>query len=141
MAPIDENTPASPRESVGQLVAGNAVSVNEKLTLRALAEALSAADIGAALVRRDDGRVGIVSERDVTRALADNADPDAVWAADIMTEELVTADVDEAILQVALRMIDEGIRHIAVVERDEVVGVVSSRAVFRVFAEDALEGW
>ena len=141
MAPIDETTPASPRESVGQLVSGEPVSVGEKLTLRALAAALSTADIGAALVRRDDGTVGIVSERDVTRALADDADPDAVWAADIMTEELVTADADETILQVALRMIDEGIRHIAVVEQDDIVGVVSSKDVFLAFAEDALETW
>jgi len=98
-------------------------------------------------VHRDGSTVGIVSERDVTRALADDADPDAVWSANIMTEERVTAEADEAdeadeaILRVALRMLDERIRHVAIVEDDDIIEVVSSRDVFRVFAEDALENW
>ena len=95
-------------------------------------------------MHRDGSTVGIVSERDVTRALADDADPDAVWSANIMTEERVTAEADEAdeaILRVALRMLDERIRHVAIVEDDDIIEVVSSRDVFRVFAEDALENW
>jgi CBS domain-containing protein len=82
-----------------------------------------------------------VSERDVTRALADNADPDVVWSADVMTEDLVTARADELIMTVALRLIHEAIRHIVVLDEEDVVGIVSSRDVFRVLAEELLESW
>ena len=40
---------------------------------------------------------------------------------------------------VALRLIDQGIRHIAVLDDDNVLGIVSSRDVFRILAEDLLE--
>ena len=100
---------------------------------------LAASDVGAALVRCTDGRVGIVSERDVTRAIAQDADPDTIWSADIMTEELVTADSSEAILRVAVRLLHEGIRHIAITQGTEIVAVVSAREVFAVLTEDTIE--
>lgn len=127
-----------PRDPVGRLVQRDPVMVAEKLTLRAVAAVLSGAGIGAALVDCGDGTLGIVSERDIVRALADDADPDEIWSADVMTEDLVVADVSEPILQVALRMLDEGIRHIAIGEGDDIVGVVSARDVFAVLAEDAI---
>jgi CBS domain-containing protein len=129
------------RDPIRDLVRGTPVSISEKLTLRSLAAVLSAIDIGVALVERDDGSVGIVSERDVTRALAEDADPDVVWSADIMTEDLVTAHPTELVMGVAMRLIDEGIRHVAVVDNETVVGIVSSRDVFRVLAEDLLDSW
>ena len=118
---------------------GDTLSIDEKLTLRSVAAVLAAAEVGAVLVRCDDGRVGIVSERDVTRALAQEADPDTIWSIDIMTEDLVTADVGEQILRVAVRLLDEGIRHIALTKGAEIIGVVSAREVFAVLTEDAIE--
>jgi CBS domain-containing protein len=141
MATLGDGQPITPRDSIGELVVGGAVTVDEKLTLRSIAAVLSAADIGAALVRRDNIPVGIVSERDVVRALAEEADPDTVWSADVMTEELVTADAGDEILRVAFRMMDEGIRHLAVTRDGGVIGVVSSRDVFAVLAEDVRETW
>ncbi len=132
---------AGARDPIGDLVHGTPVSLDEKLTLRSVAAVLSEEDIGAALVERADGSLGIVSERDVARALADDADPDTVWSADIMTEDLVTARANEPVMSVALRLIDEGIRHVAVVENESVVGMVSSRDVFRVLAEELLDSW
>jgi len=137
--PLTEPDSISARDPISVLVSGRPIVVSEKLTLRGVAAVLAGADIGAALVEREDGTAGIVSERDVTRALADDADPDLVWSADVMTRDLVTAEADESILQVALRMIEQGIRHIGVVERGQITGVVSARDVFAVLAEEVLE--
>jgi CBS domain-containing protein len=138
MSPLNDPTISGPQDAIEHLVGGRAVSVDEKLSLRSVAAVLRAADIGAALVRRADGGFGIVSERDVARALADDADPDAVWSADVASDELVTVDARERILQVAFRMLDENIRHVVVQRGDEIIGVVSSRDVFAILAEHAL---
>ena len=138
MSPLNEPPPISARDPIGLLAGANPVVLPEKLTLRAVAAVLAAADIGAALVEREDGSTAIVSERDISRALADDADPDVIWSADVMTEDLVTAGVDEPILRVALRMLDKGIRHIGIVEHGEITGVVSARDVLQVFAEEVL---
>jgi CBS domain-containing protein len=128
----------SARDAIGSLVRRAPVSIDEKLTLRSVAAVLSAEDIGAALVEGDDGSLGIVSERDVARALAEDADPDVVWSADIMTEEVVTARSGELIMDVAMRLLHARVRHVVVVEDERVVGIVSSRDVFQVLAEDAV---
>jgi CBS domain-containing protein len=130
--PIDAHSP------IRDLAVGAPVSVDERLTLRAVAAVLAADAIGTAIVRRPDGSHGIISERDVVQALAAGADPDEVWAADVMTEALVTARVDERVIDVAVRLVAEDIRHVAVFEGDELVGVLSSRDLFRIVTDDLL---
>lgn len=115
---------------LGPLVADAPVSVDEKVTLRSLAATLSELAMGCALVRRGDDWVGIISERDVLSSLAADADPDEVWAADVMTEEIVTADADETVLDAARRMVEKDVRHLMVVDGDQVVGMVSMRDLF-----------
>jgi CBS domain-containing protein len=115
---------------LGPLVADAPVSVDEKMTLRSLAGTLSELAMGCVLVRRDNDWAGIISERDVLAALASDADPDAVWAADVMTEEIVTVDADETVLDAARRMTERDVRHLMVVDDGKVVGMVSMRDLF-----------
>lgn len=112
---------------LGPLVTDAPVSVDEKVTLRSLAGTLAELVMGCALVRRGDDWVGIISERDVLNALARDADPDEVWAADVMTEEIVTADAGETVLDAARKMVEKDVRHLAVVDDGKVIGMVSMR--------------
>jgi CBS domain-containing protein len=136
--PANDPPTSDPQDAIEDLLRGPAVSVGENVNLRAVAAVLSKADIGAVLVRAGCTSIRIVSERDVARALADGADPDNVWSADVASAGLVTADVRDRIAQVAFRMLDEGVRHVAIERDGEVVGVVSSRDVFAVLAEHAV---
>jgi predicted transcriptional regulator len=128
---------ADPNNPVREVMSRGAFSIDEKMTLRSLASVLAELDIGVALVARPDGDAGIVSERDVVRALAEGADADEVWAADIMVDALVLAEPEETIVDVAHRMVAEGVRHVAIVERGTIVGVVSARDVLPVLADFA----
>lgn len=139
MSPLTEPPPASVHGPIGELATAPPVTIDEKLTLREVAAVLAAADIGAAVVEHDDETVSIVSERDIARALGDDADPDTVWSADVTSDRLVIAEANEPILRVARRMADEGVRHLLVVEHGRVAGIVSARDVFRVFVEEALD--
>ncbi len=117
------------------------VTVDDHITLRDLAKVLDAEVVGAALIPRDDGHFGIVSERDVVRALAEGADPDQVWVADVMTDDLVTAGPEEHIVAVAMRLVGANIRHVVVVEDQHPVGVVSGRDLLPIVTEDLLDNW
>jgi CBS domain-containing protein len=124
----------NPRDPVREVMSRGAISVDEKLTLRSLAAVLSELDIGAVLVEQADGSAAIVSERDIVSALGQGADPDDVWASDITANALVIAEPQETVLDIAQRMADEGVRHIAVVDHGRIVGVVSARDLMAVLS-------
>jgi CBS domain-containing protein len=60
-----------PGSPVREVMSRGAISVGERLTLRSLAAVLVELDIGVALIARPDLSVGVVSERDLVRAIAD----------------------------------------------------------------------
>jgi len=128
---------ADPRNPVRDVMSRGAISIDEKLTLRSLAAVLAELYIGVAVVARPDGSAGVVSERDVVRALADGADPEEVWAGDVMIDDLVLAEPEETIVDVAERMVAEGVRHVTIVDRGTIVAVVSVRDVLPILADYA----
>jgi CBS domain-containing protein len=123
---------ADPRNPIRDVMSRGAISVDEKLTLRSLASVLAEVNIGIALVTQPDGSVGVVSERDVVDALAGGADPDEVWAVDVASTDVVFAEPESSIVDVAEQMAAEGVRHVTVVDRGTIVGVVSARDVLPV---------
>jgi CBS domain-containing protein len=86
--------------------------------------------IGAVLVRSPDGAIeGIVSERDIVRAVAERANAThGVLVRDIMTRRVVMVG-PETPVDAALEIMDEGyFRHLPVIDRDgRLLGIVSVR--------------
>jgi CBS domain-containing protein len=124
-------------DPIWPLTSTEVVLVGEEATVREVAAILADLDIGAVIVRNELGMSGIVSERDVTRAVAEGADPDRVSAAEIMTPDPIAADPEDSILAVAERMITANIRHLPVLQGAGSVGVVSARDVMRALADAA----
>ena len=126
---------ADPGNPIRDVMSRGAISVDEKLTLRSLAAVLVEFGIGVALVTGPGGSTGIVSERDIVHALANGAEPDEIWAADVTRTDMVFAEPEEPIVDIAERMSIEGIRHVAIAERGTIVGVVSARDVLPVLTD------
>ena len=108
------------------------ISVGPTATIREAARVLEANGIGAVAVLDGTALVGLLSERDVARALAHGAQPDIDATETWMTRSPVTARPDDPILEVALQMLDEGIRHLPLVDAyGRAVGMISLRDVER----------
>ncbi len=113
---------------------GNAViSVGPDMTVQRIAEIIASKRIGAVVVLDADKQlVGIVSERDVVKAVA--AKPDGIHdlrARDIMTSNVTTATARTTIEE-AMEMMDHGyFRHLPVVEEQQLVGIISIRDVVK----------
>ena len=70
--------------------------------------------------------IGILSERDIVRALAEHgADVLAQPLAQVMTRKVVTCGPTETVGTVMERMTTGKFRHVPVVEQDQVVGIIS----------------
>jgi CBS domain-containing protein len=104
--------------------------------LKEVAERMVSRDVGAALVTEGDRLVGIVTERDVLRAVARGIDEDT-RVAGLMTPDPETMEPDESTQHAAVLMIHGGFRHLPIVEGDEVVGMLSIRDLMRIVLEDS----
>jgi predicted transcriptional regulator len=124
------------RYRVQGLVARPVVYVHVNDTLRHLATTLVEESIGAALVRGPHGAMGLVSERDVTRALAEDADPDTTTVEDIMSDELVIVAPNDDLYDAVHRMLDAEVRHLPVVEDGVPTGMVSARDALQALVSD-----
>ena len=122
-------TPADP---VGSIMVPAVLTVDGGASLREVAIALQRGGVGALVVTENDRPTGIVSERDVVRALAEGGDPDSIWAADSMTPDPLWVDSDQPIAEVAEQMRLHEIRHVPVREHGELAGIVSMRDVLDV---------
>ena len=112
------------------------LSVRPDVSLTEVAQRMVERDIGAALVTEGDRLVGILTERDVLRAVAKGIGEDTT-AADWMTADPDTMTPDESTEHAGVLMIHGGFRHLPLMEGDQVVGMLSIRDLMRVVIEDS----
>jgi CBS domain-containing protein len=93
-------------------------------------------DVGAVLVMEGQALTGILTERDVLRAVAAGIQDDTL-VSDWMTRDPETMSPDDTTAHAAVLMIHGGFRHMPLVEGDEVVGMLSIRDLMRVVLDNA----
>jgi CBS domain-containing protein len=105
------------------------IAVDPSATVQEIAEVITARRIGAVLVLTPEGGVaGIVSERDVVKALANQASRVHEMRADeLMTRDVITATPRTSVDQ-AMEIMDSGyFRHLPVLDGGKLVGIISIR--------------
>lgn len=93
------------------------------------------AQTGSLLVMEGEHLLGIVTERDVLRAIAHGMDPQQVPVKDLMRTDVITVGPQTTLKEAAKLMATKWIRHLPVVEGSRVVGILSQRDLTGVLAE------
>ena len=115
--------------TLGEIVKPTIITVAPEDTLGEVAERMSAQNVGAVVVK-DFGRlIGILTERDMLRAMAARVHTSDARVRSFMTADPVTAAPDMDLDEAAQVMLDNGFRHLPVVDGSTVLGVVSLRRV------------
>jgi CBS domain-containing protein len=114
------------------------LTVEPTLPITEVAKRMVAKDVGAVLVFDEGALCGILTERDVLRAVADGIDEASTPVRDRMTANPETLDADDTTEHAAVLMIHGGFRHLPVMQEGEVVGVLSIRDLMRVVLEDSV---
>jgi CBS domain-containing protein len=98
-------------------------------TLGEVASKMVDRGVGAVVVG-DFGRIiGVLTERDIMRAVAARTHSSDARAREWMTSDPITASADTDVEEAARTMMDKGFRHLPVVEGEKAVGIVSIRDV------------
>jgi CBS domain-containing protein len=106
-------------------------------SLREAAAAMCRRRVGAAVVIDPDAHgPGVITERDILRAIGAGQDPDKERVADHLTADLTFASPDWSLEQAAAAMVRGSFRHLVVVERGELAGILSMRDIVRAWTDD-----
>ena len=105
------------------------ITVAPEDTLGEVAEKMTALNVGAVVVKDFGTLIGILTERDLLKAMAARVHSSEARVRQFMTVDPITASTDMDCEEAERLMLDRGFRHLPVVEGDDVVGVVSLRRV------------
>jgi signal-transduction protein with cAMP-binding, CBS, and nucleotidyltransferase domain len=84
--------------------------------------------VGSLLVKKGKDAVGILTETDIVqKVVAEGLDPSTTVVGDIMSAPLLTVEAKQSVVEADELMERNRIRHLAVLDKGKVVGVVSVR--------------
>lgn len=130
----DEFASPSGRHSILNFVADSIVFVEPSASLRDVAVRLHSSDVGLVVVRGAGLVEGVVSERDIVRAVALDIDLDNTAVDEIETEDLKWATTTSTVDDVAEEMLENYLRHVLVGDDEgDLAGVVSIRDVLSAY--------
>lgn len=105
------------------------VTVAKADSLAGAAKLLAEEEIGALVVFEPGGLVGVLSERDLVRAIGDDTELYEAEVCDYMTNAPIVIDMQAPIEDAVTKMNEAGVRHLVVMEDGAVCGVISARDV------------
>jgi CBS domain-containing protein len=120
--------------TVGEVMSRNLLTIEQDTALVDAAAAMTARRVGAVLIVSGGRLTGILTERDILRAVAsgDIEGHVSAW----MTRGPETIDADESTQQAGVVMIHGGFRHLPVLDGGAPCGIVSIRDLMRVALDD-----
>jgi len=105
------------------------ISVEPQDTLGEVAQRMVEGRTGSAIVKDFGRMIGILTERDMLKAMAGRVHTSEARVREWMTADPITASPETTTDEAAQTMLENGFRHLPVMERGAVVGVVSLRRV------------
>jgi CBS domain-containing protein len=114
-------------QTAGETSHGNTVvTIAPTETVTTLLSTLAEHNVGALVVVEDDAVVGIVSERDVVRRLAEQgAEMLSAGVGDIMSTSVLSCASKDPIDSIAETMTERRIRHMPVIDDGRLIGIIS----------------
>ena len=130
---------------VSEVMTREVQTVQPDQPVQEAANFMLSADAGSIPVTEGDRLIGMITDRDIAvRGIAKGFGPDTP-VRELMTDELITARIDDNVQDVASRMSEAQVRRLPVVDQDErLCGIVSlgdlARESDSECAHEALEG-
>lgn len=109
------------------------VTIEPTETVRGAAAVIVEQSVGMLVVGTAEDVMGVVSERDIVRAVGEGLDLDQVTVGDIASRQLVWLDADDNIGAAAMEMMEDYVRHVLVRDEGGLVGVLSMRDVLSAY--------
>jgi CBS domain-containing protein len=117
--------------TIGDFMSRDVLSVAPEDTIGEAAQLMADANVGSSVVLEHGRLIGILTERDLLRAMAQRVHPSEARVREWMTAEPVAVSESTSADEAARLMVENGFRHLPVVDGERTLGVVSLRDVMR----------
>ena len=88
-------------------------------------------NIGAAMVEKEPAEpgffAGIITAKDIIKCIAETGNLNNVRVAQIMTQEMITADINDDVSSTVRRMREHHVRHVPLKENGKIIALISVR--------------
>jgi signal-transduction protein with cAMP-binding, CBS, and nucleotidyltransferase domain len=111
------------------------LTIEPKDSLRKAAKAMTDRGVGSAVVMLDGKVAGIITERDLLRAVSSEQNVDETTVEETMTHDPVAGAPGWELTRAVRTMTEGGFRHLLVKEMDDPIGIVSLRDLMDAMAE------
>ena len=119
---------------IGHLMTRAVVKVPASMTVREAAALMKKNGVGSLLVSEGQNVIGIITETDIVQKIvAQDLNAQNQKLESIMSFPLMSIEADHLVNEAAEMMIQNGIRHLAVTQMGQVVGMISMRDLLRPF--------
>jgi CBS domain-containing protein len=122
--------------TVGEIMTSDVLTVEPADTIGETAQKMVERGVSSAVVSDYGTLIGIVTERDLTRAVAGRVHTSEARVREWMTADPITLGPGDSADEAAKIMLDNGFRHVPIVAEGRAVGIVSIRDVARWSTED-----
>lgn len=120
--------------TIGQLMTRELSVVTEDANIQEAAKQMHARQIGSLLVKKGAEFSGIITETDVVEAVAEQPeDVRQLLVRKIMSSPIITVDRHMSPNYARDLMADRRIRHLAVTDQDQIIGIISVRDLLAYF--------
>lgn len=124
---------------VEDLARSDVVTASPETPITDLAESMDERGVGSVVIIDETMPKGIVTDRDLAiKALTTDADPDALVAADVMSDDLTTIEPDHGFYEAMELMSEHGVRRLPVMTLDdELVGIITADDLTELLADES----
>lgn len=127
---MNRTVPVKDAMTINVITLGSSASVTE------VAELMVEKSIGSVVITENSEPIGIICERDLLeKVISSDLKPSEVTAGNIMVKPVITTDPETDMLDALRTMIEKDIQHLPVVEKGEIVGILTLQDILEITPE------
>ncbi|MEM5836526.1 MAG: CBS domain-containing protein [Candidatus Aenigmatarchaeota archaeon] len=110
----------------------NVVTVKPGVSLREAAKTMCEKHIGSLIVMEEEEIVGIITQTDILKAVAEEMDLDSTRVEDVMNKKVYTIDYEKTVEDAVNLMMEKRIKRLPVTKEGKLVGIVTASDIITV---------
>jgi len=115
---------------------GEIYSISKDASVLEAIKSMAEKGIGALLVLKNEKLIGIITERDYAKKIILAGKSEKTKVSEIMTKDVLYVELDETVEECMALIIDKKIRHLPVISKDKLVGILSIRDLVKSMIEN-----